>query len=113
MAREDAALARHISEFLPTLVEEVDAGELIRSLQAHPGYHLVSSILEAEISTINAEMERAREPMDQAQYAGRHGRIGGLRGFETAAETILARSDRRRGEQEARHEEPAESGSER
>lgn len=113
MAREDAALARHIDEVIPTLGDVIEAGEIVRSLMEHPGYGLVRLIIDAEISTINAEMERTTRPLEQSEYALRHGRVGGLRGFERSAETLLARSEKRREEQQAQHEGGAESSPER
>lgn len=113
MAREDAALARHIGTVLPTLGEEIEAGDAVDALLKHPGFPVVRALIDEEIATINAQMERSTSPMDQAEYALRHGRIGGLRGFETAAETILARSEKRLQEQQAQHEGDAEPSPER
>lgn len=114
MAREEnAALARHISRVLPELNDQIGAGELVQSLLEHPGYRLVQGLVDAEISLINAEVERTTRPLEHTEYAQRHGRVGGLRGFELAAETLLARSEKRLQEQQAKHEGDAESSPER
>lgn len=105
MARtEDAALARHIDPSFPELDTLFEAGEQAQMLLEHPGFARVQALIDAEARTLNAEMGRATRPLEQADYALRHGRLGALTAFRDAAETLVARAEKRRKEQAAQHE---------
>ncbi len=112
MAREDPALTRHVKDLFPDLVHLFEAETVVEQLEGHPGWTVVNRLLGAEIDAINAGMETGRT-LDQAEYAGRHGRIGGLKAAQGVIDAIVSHAERRRQEQSAKHEGPAEPGPER
>ena len=112
MARgTDPAVARHVKDLYPELDALFEAGDQVKAVQATSGWGVVHGILGAEIDAINAQMET--QVLEQAEYAMRHGRIGGLRAAQSAVDTIVAIADARRAEQQARHEAGGESPAER
>lgn len=112
MAQVDPALARHNDDAFPTLEHLFDAGDAVAQLQGHPGWAAVQAVLQSEIDAIGRTMDGLK-PLDQATYAMRHGRIGGLRAAQGTADAIVAEATRRRSEQQAQHEGGAESSPER
>lgn len=108
MAREDPALTRHIKDVWPDLEHLFTVGEHVGQLRQHEGWKAVQTLLQAEIDAINAQMEGGGGPLEQAEYAVRHGRIGGLKAAIGAADAIVTISERRFSEQQAQHEGDAE-----
>ncbi len=107
MAR-NPAIERHIDKLFPELEHALDAGEAVAEALVTLGWAHVEAVLDAEIDAISAHMEGA-SVLSRAEYAYRHGRIGGLKAVKQAAEAIIDRANARRDEQEARHEAGAES----
>lgn len=113
MAREDAALERHVRDLWPDLEHLLEAGESVAQVVSHPGWEAVQTLLQADIDAISGELERFRRPLAQADYAMCHGRIGGLKAALAAVDTIVGCAERRRVDEQARHEAAAESAAER
>lgn len=84
-------------------------GEAVESLVAHPGWAHVTRLVEAEVAEIDRTLDGRDEPLEQAQYALKHGRRGGLRGAMEAAEAILDLYRTALDEQRRKHESGAES----
>lgn len=103
MAHENPALTRHVSDLWPDLERLLRVGDQAQQLLAQPGWAAIDLLVDAEIDAINAQMERTT-PLSRADYAVRHGRIGGLKAAREAAEAIVAIADERRSEQQAKHE---------
>lgn len=82
---------RHLDRLYPSLEALFDAGEEVASLIAHPGWTHVARLIEAEIATIDRDLDAARQPLSQAEYAAAHARRGGLRGASEAAAALLHR----------------------
>lgn len=112
MARLDASLARHIDEILPELTVRLELEDQVRQMTDSRAYRAVAEIVDAEAHQVAASMATTR-PLEHAEYTMRHGRIGGLRAFQSAAETFLARTVEEREEQESQHEAGGESPAER
>jgi hypothetical protein len=112
MAREDPALTRHVKDLFPDLEHLFEAAEQVVALQAQPGWAVLQRLLGAEVDAINATMESGKT-LEQAEYTGRHGRVGGLKGAQSMADAIVGLAERRRAEQAAKHEGDAESSPER
>lgn len=104
----DPRLSRHIKDVWPSLTDLFAAGENVRELMAHPGWADVFRLVEAEIATIDADLDGSTEPKSQAEYAMQHGRRDGLLGYLRAARGIVSRADQKLEEQRQRHEGEAE-----
>jgi hypothetical protein len=86
------------------------AGEAVADLLGHPGWAHVKRLLDAEALVVSSGMgERLLE--SRSEYAFRHGRLGGLRAIDTAADAIVRRAEQRRLEQAAKYEDPVGAGS--
>ena len=85
---------RHLDRIYPEPQQLFEAGDLVQSLMVHPGWLHVTRLLEYEIATIDATLDGRQEPLTQAEYAHWHGRRGGLKGFQAAVATIIARAER-------------------
>lgn len=107
--RLDPKFTRHIDSLFPTLEELVVAGEAADALIAQPGWAHLVRLLEAEIATIDAELDSGRPLESRADYAARHGRRGGLRAPVGALTALISRAESRLEEQRAKHEGGAES----
>lgn len=84
------------------LDELFSAGEDVRSIRSHPGWIHVARLLEAEVESIDAALDGRL--LQQDEYAFKHGRRGGLRAFQAAADAIVSRADMRLAEQRRKHE---------
>lgn len=91
----------------PALDELFSAGEHVRSLRAHPGWALLSRVIEEEIAEVDFKLDERLLPT-RSEYASLHGRRAGLRAFWQAADAIVAVAEQKRREQQARHEGAAE-----
>lgn len=112
MARDTPALERHITRLWPTIEERASVGEAVDALVRLPGWASVLTLIEAEVATIEEPMRDGRV-LEQADYAARHGRIGGLLSAENAPGTILAFVKSEQQQQEAHNERAAEPALER
>lgn len=99
---------RHLDRIYPELQRLFEAGDEVASLMIHPGWLHITRLLEYEIATIDSTLDGRDEPLTRSQYASYHGRRGGLRAFQAAADAIIARSEREYARQVAKHEGSAE-----
>lgn len=100
---------RHLDRIYPEPQTLFEAGDEVASLMMHPGWRHITRLLEWEIATIDATLDGRDEPLTRAQYASWHGRRGGLRAFQAAADAIIGKSEREYERQVAKHESGAES----
>jgi hypothetical protein len=108
-ARPDPQLSRHFDGF--SLEELVAAAEQARLLLAQPGWNLLTGLIQAEVATIDRELDSGRPLDSRADYAAKHGRRGGLMAFEQILTALIDRAESRIAEQRAKHEDGAESPS--
>lgn len=106
--KPDPHYDRHLKQIYPLPQDLFEAGEAVQMLIAHPGWLHVTRLLEWEIATIDSGLDDRDEPLTQAQYAGRHGRRGGLRGMQQAADAIIDKANREYERQRSIHEGDAE-----
>lgn len=102
----DPTLERHVGKVFPQQGERLALEQLLRELLASPAFAAVERLLEAEASAVSRPMDASMKPLETAEYAARHGRLGGLRAFRAAAEAIVLTAQEERVELE--HE--AEAG---
>lgn len=100
-SRSDPRLRRH-SRDLP-LDQLLAAAEAVQSLAEHPGWAVVLSLLDAEIATVDAELD-GRLLDSRAAYARAHGRRDGLRAVTGLLDALVERAETRLDEQRAKHE---------
>lgn len=114
MEERHPKLSRHIQRRYRTLEELTTAADAVESLRSQPGWTILMDILGDEMSTIENALDDG-EPISQAQYAYAHGRKGGIKAAQAAADLLVSRAAAKLEEQRQKHEkpEPAGSGSER
>lgn len=71
-------ITRHFKDLYTELSQIVGAGESARKTLRSEGWLVLERILDAEIKTIDRELDDARV-LTQAEYAAAHGRRGGIR----------------------------------
>lgn len=103
-SRIDPRVSRHIGDLYPTLEQVERAAEIAQDLMAHPGWRLMQVLAEAEIATIDAELDTGKLLETRAHYAAKHGRRGGIRFPQQAVEALVADAERRMAEQRAKYE---------
>ena len=106
--KSDPKMDRHLDVIYPEPQHLFEAGDAVQALILHPGWVHITRLLEYEIATIDSGLDGRDEPLTQAQYAARHGRRGGLRGLQAAADAIIGRAEREYERQRAKHEGDAE-----
>ena len=99
---------RHLDAIYAEPQHLFEAGDEVQALLAHPGWLHITRLIEWEVATIDHGLDGRDEPLTQAQYAARHGRRGGLRGAQAAADAIIGKADREYRRQRAKHEGDAE-----
>lgn len=104
MSGIDPTYARHVQEEFSTMEDLFAAGEYVEQLRQHPGWALVQTIVGAELSQVESELGRNRKPLEQAEYALKHGLLSGLAGAQAAADTIVGEAQRVYREQQEAHE---------
>lgn len=109
-SRDDPQFTRHVRDLyerrpLDDLVDDADA---VAALIASPGWPVLSALLDAEIATIDAGLDSGRV-LEQAEYAARHGRRGGLKAPHGAAQALISLAESELSKQRAKHEGGAES----
>lgn len=102
---------RHVPALYPSLEELVAAGEQAQALTEHPGWTVLTRLLQAEIDTLDGELDD-RLLDTRADYAHRHGRRAGLLAPEQALKALIGRAVSRLEEQRAKHEGDAETSQE-
>lgn len=102
-------IANLVRERYDSLDALIAAGELVQGVVQHPGWRHLQGVVDAMAARIDHELDGAREPLTQAQYAQRHGRRAGLRSVEEIALTIVRISEKTLAEQRARYEGAAET----
>lgn len=112
MAAEDPALERHIGRVFPTQAERFALEEPVRALLSSLGFGMVQRLIDAEASAVSRPMDAAMTPLETAEYAARHGRLGGLQAFRRGAEAIVSAVQEERHELEARDVEAGEAEAE-
>lgn len=88
------------------------AGEDVQELVAQPGWLVLQRLIESEVAEIDQRLDRLAFSRDQptlAEYAGLHGRRGGLLALDGMAEAILAIRDRRLEQEKDQYEHAGES----
>lgn len=104
----DPAFTRHVDDIYHRDLDGLfSAGEMVRALMTHPGWPTLARVLEAEIATIDSQLD-GRLLDSRAAYAHAHGRRGGLRALDEAARAIVSRAESRLAEQQRKHEGAAE-----
>ncbi len=98
-----------VDQAFPTLDAMFSAGEQVEGLLVHPGWDALSEALRAELAAEERRLSRGRRPLDQADYALAHGRLGALQLALELPDAIVGRARERREEQAARHEAPADA----
>ena len=102
--RLDPKAKRHVDDLYPSLESVLIAAEAVEAMLASPGWNHAQAIVEAEVETINRELDRGGEPHSRAEYAKAHGRRGGLLYVREALDAIVQRAEQRYLEQQRKHE---------
>lgn len=80
------------------------AADAVEALLATPGWDVLMELLEVERQSVAKKIERGLAPLEQAEYALLHGRLGGLRAVQEQAHALLARRADEMEKQRAKHE---------
>jgi hypothetical protein len=88
----------------------IEVAEHVERLRNSPGWQFVQHVLNAEVATIDRELDEGGAK-EAADYAKQHGRRSALRASDEAARAIIAEAFRRR--EQAEQEDAGESASER
>jgi hypothetical protein len=104
--RSDPKLTRHVRA-IETLDELFTAAEAVQALAAQPGWPVLLSLVDAEVSKIDATLEGRVH--DQATYANLHGRRAGLKAVPALMEALIERADEKLAEQRRKHEGAGET----
>lgn len=107
------AMSRHVETLWPDLKDLFATGEDVSRLLDHPGWKAIQRVIEAEKNTLDRSLDSPHRALDQADYALKHGRRGALTAAADAAAAIIGRAQVRHTEQARKHEDGAESPSER
>lgn len=108
MEADPQRMSRHVKRAWPELQALFAAGDAVSELLEHAGWACLVSVLEEDVAEIDDRLGRWREPLSQAEYAGAHGRRGGLLAVREAAHAIVAYAEARLAEQREQHERTAE-----
>lgn len=92
---------------LPDLEELFQAGDDTLALLGHPGWHLLTRLLDASVADIDARLD-GNLLDSRAEYARAHGRRSGLLAVMELARAIVNESNHRRTEQSRKHEAASE-----
>jgi hypothetical protein len=105
--RSEPEFSNHVRRIYSSLDELFEAGEAVRSLVTHPGWVHISRLIEEKIAEIDFSLD-GRLLATRSEYAHQHGQRHGLRAMQQAADAIVAVAERKRREQQAKHEGTAE-----
>lgn len=111
-AQADPQLTRHINDLYPTLGQLEEAASSLETLVRHPGWFVLIELLDAEVATIDRELDSGRVLESRSEYAARHGRRGGLRAAPELVAAVMARYAEKADEQRRKHERVAGSAQE-
>lgn len=92
-----------------TLEELFTHAENVQSLLVHPGFLLLSSLVESETAELDRYLDGDRDDISHVTYARKHGRKGGLLRTLDLAHELLDYATRRKAEQQAKHEGSGET----
>lgn len=95
--------ATHVGDLFPQLDELAAAGEAVQDLRAHPGWAHLVRLLDKEAATVSGGLD-GRLLESRADYAFAHGRVGGLKAMEAAADAIVRKATDELDKQRAKHE---------
>lgn len=96
----DPVYTRHVEKLWPESDTLFAAGERVEALVTTAGWADIQAVLSREIALIDRELDSARKPLEQADYALAHGRRDGLRGAQRAVDAIIRFADEQRERQE-------------
>lgn len=102
--RPDPQLTRHINDLYPRLDQIEQAAEAVGALVDSRGWAVVLELVDAEIATIDRDLDSSVVLESRAHYAAKHGRRGGLLAVREAANALLVRAESRMQEERRRHE---------
>jgi len=105
----DPRMTRHIDRLWPEPQGLFEAGEIVQEFTSHPGWAVITRVLEEELAEIGSRLDHGSKPLEQAEYALAHGRRGGLLAMNEAAQAILVRFQQRMAEQRDLYESAGES----
>lgn len=105
----DPRHTRHISTLYPSLERLLAAGEAAEALTSSPGWSVLLDLIDAEIATIDRELDSGRVLESRADYAAAHGRRGGLKAVPELVYALIGRAETRLMEERAKHEDTAGS----
>lgn len=97
-----------VKRALPDLESLFQAGDDVMALMLHPGWTHITRLLDASVADIDARLD-GNLLDSRAEYARAHGRRNGLSALPHLARAIVAEAERRRREQERKHEATAGS----
>lgn len=92
-----------------SLPELIEAAEAVERMMATPGWAAVQAVIEAEVATIDAKLDRGHAK-EAAEYAKAHGRRSALRAADDAARAIIGRAAELQEREQARADAEATSG---
>lgn len=92
--RSHVEMLSHIERMGLDIEATIAAGQTIKSLTEHPGWELLSELVERAVNNTRDHLEWPNQPLDQAQYAGLTGRIRGLRQLRGAVEAVQIAAER-------------------
>jgi hypothetical protein len=98
--------ATHCGDLFPQLDDLFAAGEAVQDLRAHPGWAHLVRLLDKEAATVSSGLD-GRLLESRAEYAHAHGRMGGLKAMEAAADALVRKATDELDKQRAKHEQPA------
>lgn len=105
------SLRRHVRDLWPDMSGLFETAEHTSNLVNHQGWLAVQKLLATEMETVDQFLDSA--PREHVEYAASHGYRRGLKAAHGAVESILAVSEKTRADQARKHEDGAESPSER
>jgi len=101
---------RHVDALYGDSLENLFAtGDEVETLLQHPGFAKVMAVIDRERESVDHALDSGERPLEQAEYALKHGRRGALGAFGEAADAIVGRAHKRHVEQAEKHEGGAES----
>lgn len=104
MSEIDPELQMIVEEAFPALSDLFAAGEEVATMLETSGWRALRHALGAELRAEEARLGRGRKPLDQAEYALAHGRLGALQTALKLPAAIVQRAEEIRQEQSAKHE---------
>lgn len=99
MASATGRYVRHIKSW--TFLELDHAADVLEQLKVHPGWAVLQQLLDREREDISGLLQSGDKPLEQAEYAMHHGRLGGVTAARDMLDTVLAKhAERAKAENE-------------